>query len=176
MLMGRARGSRQATAATSRSSAGFISVFGERRGSNRHEFSGNDALHCEVDEDGVRRYYLYAGGPPHRENGPAVIYLSGGCEYYLFGMLHRTDGPAVIYAEGRPIIEEWYANGQLHRMDGPARINRNGSREWFCDGKRHREGGPAVEYADGQPDSYYTHGKLDTGPQQRTSFAGPRLA
>jgi len=71
----------------------------------------------------------------------STVYLIKGTN-----MLHRDDGPAVEYISG---LKEWWINGKLHRDDGPAVINPKMSMEWYKDGKRHREDGPAVIYFSG---------------------------
>ena len=56
---------------------------------------------------GTRRYYN-SKGQLHREEGPAVVFSGGSCEWWQNGVLHRTDGPAVEYADGN---KEWWING-----------------------------------------------------------------
>ena len=47
-------------------------------------------------------------GLRHREDGPAIKYITGSEEWYLNGKRHRTDGPAIMYdTEYRC----WYING-----------------------------------------------------------------
>ena len=59
----------------------------------------------EIDEYGNKRWYL--NGLLHREDGPAVEYLTGTKVWYLNGKYHREDGPAVEYADGN---KEWWLN------------------------------------------------------------------
>jgi hypothetical protein len=68
------------------------------------------------------------GGRKHREDGPAVIWASGGDEWWFNGKRHRSDGPAVLQPDGR---KEWWIFGKLHREDGPAIIHADGCEEWF---------------------------------------------
>ena len=80
-----------------------------------------------------RYVLLNRNGRPHRKDGPAVIYLDGGQEWYRDGQLHRDDGPAVIYPNGE---QNWYRHGLYHRDDGPAVIYPDGRLYWFIDGRR----------------------------------------
>lgn len=68
---------------------------------------------------------------PHREDGPAVIYASGGTEWRINGNLHREDGPAVETANGERL---WWVGGVLHREDGPAVVCPDGRQEWWIRG------------------------------------------
>ena len=49
-------------------------------------------------------------GELHREDGPAVVFGFGGCQYWLHGKLHRVDGPAIITAGDDPSYS-WCLNG-----------------------------------------------------------------
>jgi hypothetical protein len=42
--------------------------------------------------------------------GPAIVWASGGKQWFLNGKLHREDGPAVVYADGE---KEWHLNGDF---------------------------------------------------------------
>lgn len=66
------------------------------------------AYRIEVDSYG-NRFYRNNAGKWHRENGPAVEYVSGAKRWYYKGQLHRTDGPAVLGADGTKF---WWLNGQ----------------------------------------------------------------
>jgi hypothetical protein len=77
----------------------------------------------------------------HREDGPAVIAMSGTKEWWVNGKRHREDGPAAIFRNGK---KEWWLNGLLHREDGPAIERPNGDKFWYRHGVLHREDGPAV--------------------------------
>ena len=66
------------------------------------------AYRIEVDSYGNRFYYNNAG-KRHRENGPAVEYVSGAKHWYYNGQLHRLDGAAVVWANG---TEFWWLNDQ----------------------------------------------------------------
>ena len=72
-------------------------------------------------------------GKLHREDGPAIIHLHGGVEWYLNGSRHRCDGPAQINFNKD---KRWWVNGKLHREDGPACENSNGTRHWWINGKK----------------------------------------
>lgn len=48
------------------------------------------------------------------------------------GLLHREDGPAVEYLTG---AEAWYLNGKQHRIGGPAVTFEDGSKEYWEHGK-----------------------------------------
>ena len=76
--------------------------------------------------------YWYLNGKEHREDGPAVEYISGDKHWYLNGERHREDGPAVECANG---TKEWYVDGERHREDGPACEYSDGGKEWFLNGK-----------------------------------------
>jgi len=43
-------------------------------------------------------------------------------------ILHREDGPAVEYITGD---KQWYRNGVHHRMDGPAKDYVKGFKAWY---------------------------------------------
>ena len=53
-------------------------------------------------------------GNHHREDGPAVEYVSGAKEWYINDKLHREDGPAIERAEGN---KWWYINDDLLTED-----------------------------------------------------------
>jgi hypothetical protein len=71
-------------------------------------------------------------GELHREDGPAIEYISGNKSWYINGKLHRLDGPALILTNGN----RWYCNGKLHRLDGPAVTFNNNRYCWYIDGNR----------------------------------------
>jgi hypothetical protein len=54
--------------------------------------------------------------------------------YYIKGtqILHREDGPALISISG---TKEWWINGKIHRDDGPAKEYRTGKKEWYLNGQ-----------------------------------------
>lgn len=64
----------------------------------------------------------------HKDDGPAVEYITGTKYWYINGKLHRIDGPAVEHADGG---KEWYQNGQRHRLDGPAIIWSSEHKDWY---------------------------------------------
>jgi len=62
-------------------------------------------------------------GYPHRIDGPAIEYSSGGSMWFINGNLHRTDGgPAIDYGNG---YMAWYVNGKCHREGGLPAVVRN---------------------------------------------------
>lgn len=79
---------------------------------------------------GVKEWRL--NGKLHREDGPAVEYVSGHKEWYINGILHREDGPAVEMVDG---AKRYYLNNRLHRKDGPAIERADGSKEWWLNGE-----------------------------------------
>ena len=83
-----------------------------------------------MDEDGYI-YHKDANGKKHNPYGPAVIYPSGGKDYFIHGVLHRTDGPAVMYSNG---YKAYWIHGKLHRTDGPAAIYSDGCKEYYVNG------------------------------------------
>ena len=99
------------------------------------------------DKNGATRWYKDpAREVLHRENGPAVEWVTGTKEWWQDGLQHRTDGPAIEWFDGSTT---WYQNGQVHRMDGPAVEYANGIKIWFQNNKQHRMDGPAVVSPDG---------------------------
>jgi hypothetical protein len=74
-----------------------------------------------------RTEYCNESGQTHREDGPAVLYVSGTKNWLINGFLHRENGPAVEWSNGD---EEWYINDKLHRIDGPAITT---CRSWMYD-------------------------------------------
>jgi hypothetical protein len=61
--------------------------------------------HVYVNDYGSK--YWRVNGILHREDGPAVEYMSGGRDWWIDGKRHRIDGPAIIYSDGR---QSWYLN------------------------------------------------------------------
>ena len=82
----------------------------------------------------------------HRENGPAIEWVTGTKEWWQDGLQHRTGGPAIEWFDG---TTTWYQNGQVHRINGPAVEYANGIKIWFQNNKQHRIDGPAVVSPDG---------------------------
>jgi hypothetical protein len=84
------------------------------------------------------RYGYYQGDKfiKHRDDGPAVAYISGHKTWYIHGKIHREDGPAVEFSSG---TKEWYADDFFHREDGPAVEFSNGDKEWYLEGKKIKE-------------------------------------
>jgi hypothetical protein len=54
----------------------------------------------------------------HRENEPAIVYISGATIYFLNGKKHREDGPAIDFQN----IKEWYINGVQYSEEEFLRI------------------------------------------------------
>lgn len=63
-----------------------------------------------IDIFGNERWYLGSSFNKiyHRMDGPAVEFINGTKEWYVYGELHRIDGPAVEWASGD---KYWYING-----------------------------------------------------------------
>jgi hypothetical protein len=66
----------------------------------------------------LEEWYDNNSGLPHREGGPAVIaYNPGGEpqreEWHRMGCLSREDGPALIYRSGGMELRAWYRGGHL---------------------------------------------------------------
>ena len=83
------------------------------------------------------------GNKLHRDNGPAVEYVSGGSEWWCDGKQHRIGGPAVTWSDGCMV---WYVDGKRHREDGPAVMwpcssggMDGGYREWWINGEQMSE-------------------------------------
>lgn len=67
----------------------------------------------KISEYGNKTWWLH--GQWHREDGPAVEWLSGTKEWYVNGNCHRVDGPAVEWASGKASGKavEWWLDGCL---------------------------------------------------------------
>ena len=85
----------------------------------------------KINSAGGNCYWYNKIGQYHREDGPAIEYVSGDKEWYINGRLHREDGPAIEYANGS---KSWYIKGELHREDGPAIERINGYKAWYIKG------------------------------------------
>ena len=60
----------------------------------------------EVLDDGTKFWYL--NGELHREDGPAMEFVSGNKFWCLNGKLHREDGPAMEFANGtKKMVFKW---------------------------------------------------------------------
>lgn len=62
---------------------------------------------CEIDAFGTKRYLF--NDNLHREDGPAVEYVSGTKKWFLNGLLHREDGPALEWAHSD---KQWFYHGK----------------------------------------------------------------
>ena len=60
---------------------------------------------------------------------------TGMIKYCIEGtdIYHREDGPAVITVSGS---EYWYQHGKLHCLDGPAVKHENDYKAWWYQGKK----------------------------------------
>jgi hypothetical protein len=76
---------------------------------------------CITLDDG-RQHWRLPDWTFHREDGPAVLYPNGDCQWYFDGRLHREDGPAIEFRHPgisdmdllpEPIIEWWYHGKRL---------------------------------------------------------------
>ena len=117
-----------------------------------NDFTGICIINQEIDGYVITRECWYKDGKRHREDGPAMKYISeymgGITEWYQNGERHRLDGPAVEHPDGR---KEWWLNGLLHRLYEPAIEHADGNGKfWFINGKRHRIDGPAIEHWSGK--------------------------
>jgi len=91
------------------------------------------AQYIKIDEFGSTYYYADKEMTIlHREDGPAIEFVSGDKAWFLNGKCHREDGPAIEWADGS---KAWYLNGKRHRLDGPAVEYIDGRKEWYVDGK-----------------------------------------
>lgn len=92
----------------------------------------------------------------HRENGPAIEYITGKKLWICREIIHRTDGPAITcplhamwpiegiyHRDPNQIATLWYSYGKLHRIGGPAVVYPDILEEWWVDDKLHRLDGPA---------------------------------
>jgi hypothetical protein len=97
----------------------------------------------------------YSRGQVHNDKGHATEWTDGTKGYYRNGLCHRDDGPAMEWADGE---RTWYHNDEVHRDDGPAFEKPGHFKSYVQHGKLHRAGGlPALEYEDGRK-FYYLHG------------------
>lgn len=85
---------------------------------------------CEIDNGG--KSYLKA--ILIDEYPYCVEYSCGDKEWFdKDGCLHREDGPAVVWISGR---EEWIIHGERHRIDGPAIVFLDGTKEYWVNDNR----------------------------------------
>ena len=56
--------------------------------------------------------------------------------WYLGCTLHREDGPAITFVSGTQL---WYQNGRKHRLDGPSSIFSDGTKAWHIEGVEYSE-------------------------------------
>ena len=92
----------------------------------------------------------------HREDGPAIIFSTGGKCWFRYGKRHREDGPAIIHPNS---AQQWFLYGKRHRTDGPAIIYSDGSEEWYIHDMCHREDGPAIRTVNGNI-AWYLNGRF----------------
>lgn len=69
-------------------------------------------------------------GKLHRRFGPAVACKTLK-EWYINGLLHREDGPALEWISGK---SDYYSEGKRHRIDGPAVIQTDGTHQYWING------------------------------------------
>lgn len=73
----------------------------------------------------------------HRDGDmPAIIYSSGGCEWFKNNMPYRDDDmPLSVHSNGS---EEWYVGcDRWYRKDGPTYIGYDGRLSWIREGGTH---------------------------------------
>lgn len=105
-------------------------------------------IRFEAEERARNEVMVYQG----RENNyydefvEATTYTKGSPNYF-----HREDGPALEFVTGE---KHYYVENKLHRVGGPAVILPDGSSIYYFEGKVHREDGPAVHYTAGSPEGY----------------------
>jgi len=61
-----------------------------------------------IDDEGDE--YWYKDNILHREDGPAIEWVSGSKFWVIDGNLHRMDGPAIYHPLG---ISSWYYHGKF---------------------------------------------------------------
>ena len=61
---------------------------------------------CKVSHNGDK--YWYFNNHIHREDGPAIEYTNGDCEFWLYGLRHRLDGPAVDWADDKQLTNNGF--------------------------------------------------------------------
>ena len=88
--------------------------------------------------------YILGGVKYHREDGPAIEWPDGRCEWWINGK--KLDPQPKKRTNTLPVgffVWEFRKNGDLHREDGPAFIvcNKDGvviRKEWWVDGRRQK--------------------------------------
>jgi hypothetical protein len=110
-----------------------------------------------INHDKTVYWYKFGTGILHRENGPAIEYANGDCEWFIDGKRHRIGEPAIVWTSGK----HWFVDNKRHRIGAPAIERANGDREWFVEDKRHRIEGPAIEYISGSK-LWYLNGRCVT--------------
>ena len=66
------------------------------------------------------------------KNGLSIDH-NGFKHWYKDNLHHREDGPAIEYLSGTKC---WYQNGKRHRLDGPAVEWFDGGKQWYLDGEQ----------------------------------------
>lgn len=138
------------------------------------------SLNTVRSENDMGTVYYRLKGRLHREEGPAVVYSTGGDCYYRHGSLHREEGPALsdwmssqhyergmrhrdpregpaVYSSTFPIFEYW-VNGLLHREEGPAVMRIDRARHLTYPGYAEKGCKYLIEY--------YRGGKLHRDPSE----------
>jgi hypothetical protein len=72
----------------------------------------------EIDGRGNKLWWL--DGELHREDGPAVEFISGTKSWRLHGKWHRVDGPAYEYPDGS---KYWWLNDIGYEFDEWLEVN-----------------------------------------------------
>jgi hypothetical protein len=85
----------------------FSAVLGTTRGSGREDATGDAALYRETERCGDIRYYLYKGGPLHREGGPAIIDCNGIEEWWEYGKMLRSVSKVIAAKKRRALLLNW---------------------------------------------------------------------
>ncbi|MDB4396127.1 hypothetical protein N9Z65_00780 [bacterium] len=74
--------------------------------------------YIHINTRGTKKYYSDKEMTVlHREDGPAVEFMSGFKEYHVNGKLHREDGPAFEYIGTGIEYKSWWLNGVRHTED-----------------------------------------------------------
>jgi hypothetical protein len=125
----------------------------------------NQEPQMTVDENGSKFWMI--NGQLHREDGPAIEFVSGSKMWYSKGRLHRIDAPAIIYANGH---KEWYNRGRQHRLNGPAVEAINGEKQWWVSGQQFYNisdwARAALKYEDKSPTQEAIDAKIAEAMQQ----------
>lgn len=95
--------------------------------------------------EGPGNVFYEFNGKIHREDDlPAIEYVDGRKEWWLFGERKRlNDKPTVVDSKG---TQMWYVGDRKHREnDLPAVIGVDGGRLWYLNGLLHRDNDKPAE-------------------------------